>query len=367
MGVLRIRKQIMWSDLPEHLMERILEFLPVDCFFRFRAVCKTWNTLFSSQHFNSIARNSHPFLILCPSNTQLPSLIYSFFTHTWRTISLSFIPHELHCPINFRGSASGQLLADISANFWFGYNSPTLFVCNPLTQTCSVLPEMASVSRIMGKAILPVGNKMDEYTVMVVGMSSTGTVVVEAYNSTTKAWKVADTIPDVVIRNENVFFFKGSLFGMTASGGIMAYNIEQGNTTIMAMPTADTHNLWARLVCCKSGVFVVGAIEENYCLQGVFMWKLVFEKMGEEDYKWEEIGKMPSSVCEEFRKSSNSNWFECVGVGDKICFRAHESMEILVYDVSKSSWNWLPMFPADLRYVSMRCLPLEIMPTTKFS
>ncbi|GLJ50532.1 hypothetical protein SUGI_1076670 [Cryptomeria japonica] len=365
MGALRIRKQTMWSDLPDHLMERILECLPVDCFFRFRAVCKTWNTLFSSPHFNSIARNSQPFLILCPAKTQLPSLIYSFITHTWRTISLSFIPHD--CPINFRGSASGLLLADINANVFFGFNSSMLCVCNPLTQTYTTLPQMVFVSRIMAKAILPAGNKTEEYTVMVVGRSSSDKVIVEAYNSTTKTWKVAGSIPDVIIRNENMFFCKGSLFCVTATGGIMAYNIEQEITTIMAMPTADAENLSIRLVCCKTGVFVVGATEDNHCLKGVIMWELVSPKTSMEDYKWEEIGKMPSSVCEEFRRSSNSNWFECVGMGDKICFRANESMEILVYDLNKSSWNWLPKFPADLRYVSMRCLPLEIMTGTEFS
>ncbi|GLJ50514.1 hypothetical protein SUGI_1076290 [Cryptomeria japonica] len=364
MGALRIRKQAMWSDLPEHVTERILECLPVDRFFRFRAVCKTWNVLFSSQHFNSIARNSQPFLILCPARTQLPSLIYSFFTRTWQNISLSFIPHD--CPINFRGSASGLLLADINANVCFGFNSPTLCVCNPLTQVYSTLPKMISVSRIMAKAIVPARNKMDAYIVMVVGMSSTGTVVVEAYNSTTKAWKLAGSIPDVVIRNENVFFFKDSLIGVTSSGGIMAYNIEQGITRVMAMPTSDANNLWVRLVCCKSGVFVVGAIEDNHCLKGVIMWVLVSQKTVKEDYKWEEIGEMPSSLCEEFRRSSNSNWFECVGVGDKICFRANESMEILAYDVRRSSWNWLPKFPVGMRYMSMRCLPLEIMAGTKF-
>ncbi|GLJ50509.1 hypothetical protein SUGI_1076240 [Cryptomeria japonica] len=270
MGALRIPKQTMWLDLPEHLIERILECLPVDCFFRFRAVCKIWNTLFSSQHFNSIARNSQLFLILCPARTQLPSLIYSFFTRTWRNISLSFIPHD--CPINFRGSTSGLLLADINANVCFGFNSPTLCVCNPLTQVYSTLPKMISVSRIMAKAIVPARNNMDAYIVMVVGMTSTGTVLIEAYNSTTKAWKVAGSIPDVVIRNENVFFFKDSLFGVTSSGGIMVYNIEKGITRVMAMSTTDANNLWVRLVCCKSGVFVVGAIEDNHCLKGVIMW-----------------------------------------------------------------------------------------------
>ncbi|GLJ50512.1 hypothetical protein SUGI_1076270 [Cryptomeria japonica] len=249
MGALRIPKQTIWSDFPEHLKERILECLPVDCIFRLRVVCKTWNTLFSTQYFNSMVRNSQPFLILCAAKTQLPSLIYSFITHTWRTISFSFIPHDR--PVNFRGSASGLLLANTNSNFWFGFNSPKLCVCNPLAQTYSTLPEMVSVSRIMTKAILPVGNKTDEYTVMVVGTSSSDKVIVEAYNSTTKTWKVAGSIPDGVIINENMFFCKGSLFCMTATGGIMAYNIEQGITTIMAMPTEDTHNLWARLVVVR--------------------------------------------------------------------------------------------------------------------
>ncbi|GLJ50519.1 hypothetical protein SUGI_1076350 [Cryptomeria japonica] len=222
---------------------------------------------------------------------------------------------------------------------------------------------MVSVSRITAKTILPAGNKMEEYTVMVVGMSSTGTVLIEAYNSTSKAWKVAGTFPDVVLRSENMLFFKG----MIASGGIMAYNIKQGIISIMGMPTAEANNSRARLVSCKRGVFVVGAIEKNHCLKGVIVWELVFQKKEKRDYKWKEVGKMPSSVFEEFRRSSNSNWFECVGVGDKICFRAKESIEILVHDLSTSSWNWLPKFPADLRYVSMRCLPLEIMPTTRFS
>ncbi|GLJ50510.1 hypothetical protein SUGI_1076250 [Cryptomeria japonica] len=363
MGALKICRETVWSNLPEHLMERVLECLPVDCFFRFRAVCRGLNVLFSSQYFNSIARNSQPFLILCPSNTQLPLLIYSFFTRTWRTIPLS-LPHN--CLINFRGSSSGLLLADISANFWFGYNSPMLCVCNPLTQTCSTLPETVSVSRIMAKAILPVGNKRNEYTVMVVGMSSTGKVLVEAYNSTTKAWKVAGSIRDVVIRNESMFFCKGYLFCVTATEGIMAYNVEQGITTTMAIPNADVHNLWTRLACCKSRVVLVRTIEENYSLKGLIMWELVFHEMAK-DCKWEEIERMPCSVCEKFRRSSNSNWFECVGVGDEICFRANESMEILVYDLSTSSWNWLTKFPTDLRYVSMRCLPLEIMIGTEFS
>ncbi|GLJ50513.1 hypothetical protein SUGI_1076280 [Cryptomeria japonica] len=218
----------------------------------------------------------------------------------------------------------------------------------------------------MAKAILPVGNKRDEYTVMVVVMSNTGIVVVEAYNSTTKEWKVAGNIPDVVIRNESILFFKGYLFCVIATEGIMAYSVEQGITTTMTIPTADVHNLWTRLVCCNTRVVVVRTIKENYSLKGLIMRELVFHEMAK-DCKWEEIGRIPCSDCEKFRRRSNSNWFECVGVGDRICFRANESMEILVYDLSTSSWNWLTKFPADLRYVSMRCLPLEIMISTEFS
>ncbi|GLJ50483.1 hypothetical protein SUGI_1075760 [Cryptomeria japonica] len=336
----------MWSDLPEHLKERVMESLPVDCFFRFRSVCRGWNTFLSSEHFNSIARNSQPFLILCPSKTQLPSLIYSFITHTWRPISVSFIPHD--CPLNFGGSASGLLLVGLQTNSWYAHTSPVLYVCNPLSKACLRLPGMACVITIMANTISPVGPKRDEYKVMVIGRDSRDMVLLEVYDSTSKSWKVVGRIPDVVIRNESMIYSKGCLFCMT-DGGMMAYNTEQGITTVVAMPTAGAHNVWAQLICCESRVVVVGAIEENYSLKGVIMWEVVFHETVK-DYVWEEIVKMPSSVFDEFRRCSNSDWFQCVGVGDKICLRANESTKMLVYDVSGGSWSWVFNFPADLRH-----------------
>ncbi|KAH9295525.1 hypothetical protein KI387_039113 [Taxus chinensis] len=362
MGELRMFRKTMLSDLPEHLTERIMEFLPVECFFRFRTVCHTWNTLLSSEHFNSIARNNQPNLIFCSSNTQLPSLIYSFSSNTWRTISLSFVADNKG--INFRGSASGLLLLDIPSRHWFCYTLPILYVCNPLRKTCVRLPAMVCVSSIMAKTILPAGNNTNGYDVMIVGRSSSDSVIVEVYNSMTESWKVAGTIPDelnLVIRNENMFFCKGCLFCMTSSGGrMMVYNIEHGRTVIVAIPVAD----WARLVCCKSRVFMVGATEENHNLKGIIMWELVLKEG--KDYLWQEMGRMPGSVCDDFKRSSRFNWFECAGVGDKICFRAHESVEVVVYDINTNSWNWLPQFPAGFRYMSMRCLPLETMPNANF-
>ncbi|GLJ50487.1 hypothetical protein SUGI_1075800 [Cryptomeria japonica] len=354
----------MWSDLPEHLKERVMESLPVDCFFRFRAVCKIWNALLSSEHFNSMARNSQPFLILCPFKTQRPALIYSFFTHTWRPISLSFIPYV--CPLNIGGSASGLLLVDIQTNPWFARTSPVLYVCNPLSKTCLRLPGMACVRSIMAKTIAPVGAKRDEYKVMVIGRSIRDMVFLEVYNSASKSWKFAGRIPDVVIRNESMIYSKGCLFCMI-DGGMMAYNIEQGITTVVAMPTAGAHNVWPRLICCESRVIVVGAIEENYSLKGVIMWEVVFHDEKMKNYVWEEIVKMPDSLFDEFRRCSNLGWFQCGGVGDKICLRANVSTEMLVYDVSRGSWSRVFNFPADLRYVSMRYLPLEVMPNTRLS
>lgn len=43
----------LWGDLREELIDRVLARLPIDSFFRLRAVCKRWNAIIYSQSFIS--------------------------------------------------------------------------------------------------------------------------------------------------------------------------------------------------------------------------------------------------------------------------------------------------------------------------
>lgn len=43
----------LWGDLREELVDRVLARLPIDSFFRLRAVCKRWNAIIHSHSFIS--------------------------------------------------------------------------------------------------------------------------------------------------------------------------------------------------------------------------------------------------------------------------------------------------------------------------
>eukprot|EP01018_Ginkgo_biloba_P037842 Gb_11263 [translate_table: standard] len=362
-----------WSELPEHLIESILERLPLKCLFRFRLVCRSWNALLCSAHFLEAA-SRQPWLILCTPRPHMHrSLLYSFSTRAWQTVSLSFIPDT--CGVNYRGSATGLILVDIPMSSSFGDASQRLSVCNPLSRTCFPLPKMSSVSSVMAKGIAA-GEDVQSFRVVVMGRSASDSVVAEVYSSVTKSWTMAGRLPDdLEIRNAGMVFCNGFFFSMTARGGIMAYSIKDGKSAILPLPVARNGdiNVWLRPVACRCSVLTVGAVEEDCVLRDVIIWELELGERQKNPIRdqccWKEIGKMPEAVREDFRKNScSSNWFESVGVGDYVCFRAHGSVDVLVYSLVQGSWNWLPKCSAalgDYKYLNLRSLALEPRPHIK--
>eukprot|EP01018_Ginkgo_biloba_P037795 Gb_31805 [translate_table: standard] len=356
-----------WLELPEHLMERVMECLPLERFFRLRIVCKQWNRLFSDKHFIRIwteAARRQPWLILCMPKTQMRCLFYSFSTQTWRTVSLSFLPER--CTINYKGSAAGLLLVDIPASSSLEDSCVKRYVCNPLNGTWFSLPPMLSITGVMARGIVP-GKDTESYKVVVVGKSKKNFVVAEVYNSTAKSWKVAGKLPEgwLIIRNEEMVFCNGFLFCMTVHDGIMAYDVEEERWALVPMPVADSHNIWPRLLACGCSLVMAAAMEEDNVVKDVVIWELPLDQKAIGDSQWREIGKMPRTLCEEFQRSSCSNWFECVGVGDYVCFRAHGSVEVLVCNITQRSWDWLPKFPAthgNCKYLRVRSLAWEPRP-----
>lgn len=195
----------------------------------------------------------------------------------------------------------------------------------------------------MAKTIVA-GDDPGTYEVVVVGKTRQDGVIAEVYSSSTKSWKVRGSLPHgLVIRNDEMFVCNGFLFCLTVPDGMMAYHFREGKSVGIDVPDSRS-NIWHRLVACESSIVMVGGIEENHVLKEVRMWELLHKDAGYHDgdgFSWKEMGKMPESVCRQFRRDSCSTWFECVGVGDKICFRAHGSLQVVVYSVTHGSWSWL--------------------------
>lgn len=361
------------SLLPQHLVESLLLRLPFDCIFRFRSVCKGWKDVLSCTHFGRLWAESgggQPCLLLCMPSTSMRFLLYSFFTGTWQTLSLSFMPDIRK--VFYRGSAAGLLLMDIPIYpTTSGTLFPRVFVCNPLSRTSFVLPAMLSASNVMGKAIVA-GDDPGSYEVFVVGKTTDDAVVAEVYNSYTKSWRmIRGSLPqDLAIRNGEIFVRNGFLFCLTVRDGIMGYHIREGMPFTIDLPYCSP-NIWPRLVACESSILLVGGIEENYLLKEVIMWELVHKDgigTHHHGFSWKEMGRMPESACRNFRRDSCSTWFECASVGNHLCFRAYGSLQVLVYSVTHCRWDWLPNCPAahqDSKHLHLKSLAFEARPDMK--
>lgn len=366
-----------------------MERLPLECCCRLRSVCKGWNNLLSSNHFirtmgrESASSSRQPWLLLCTPKMEMPCLLYSFFTNSWRTISLSLLLHrkDMCGQVNYRGSASGMLLLDIPPFSCWGNMAPLpkLCVCNPLNRTVFSLPQMPCVIRVKATGIVP-GDEFGSYVVLVIGMKTTSNsvVTVESYDSLSKSWSTSGTLPDNLgLKYDSVIFCKGSFYCLTGSlhyhddGHVVEYNMKEGNATIIPMPATDKNDhYWPRLLSCRGGsdLLVVGAIEEDHMLKDLVIWQYTLCNQNSKRNCWKEIGRVPAAVCHEFRRSSGSNWFECSGVGEYVCFRAHESTKVVRYNVVEGSWNWLPECPpayAHYKYVRLNSMVLQPRPDIK--
>ena len=68
---------------------------------------------------------------------------------------------------------------------------------------------------------------------------------------------------------------------------------------------------------------------------------------------------MPDVVSEDMKAISLSNWFDCVGVGKFICFRALSTQKVLTYDVCDGTWRWLPDLPYSFDTILIRGFQFE--------
>lgn len=396
MGRLLPNKSLGCCEVPEHLSQEILAWLPLECLCKFRIVCKQWNCLISSTKFitNKWAgapRNRIPWLVvqwkvLQEADSRVPvSLAYCFFTRTWKktsSISLSFLllDEEMsNYVFNCYGSAAGLFLAGTADP-----NPFPLVVSNPLTRTSFHLPPLSSIRRIFARGIVEGdGDSRDSYNVVVVGKTNPlNPHIVEIYDSTEKSWRIAGHLPEEVqavgtgmgmAMGIGMVFCEGSFYLLTIINGlwgIMGFGIRNGISVYAPLPEmANEKYIFPYLLACGSRVLVTGGIVKDTegLLQEVIIWE--FEKVkGDSCYSsssgWKEIARMPPSLYEDVNRTLSDidcpcclgvgdcacPFVCCVGVGDCVCFvvnRGMQVIEVVVYSVSERTWNWLPSCHVD--------------------
>ncbi|GLJ44794.1 hypothetical protein SUGI_0942200 [Cryptomeria japonica] len=366
-----------WGELPEDLTLNLLAHLPLQSLVRFHTVSKKWSSMLSSPYFMSLwndARWHQPWLLMCTPKPEIPCLMYSFATNTWQNLSLSFLP-EAKYGINCNGSARGLLLVEVP-NFSFSLNSASLYVCNPLTKSCTEIPIDTSITAVMAKGMTESEN--GGYSVLALGKTRENLCVVEVYESSKKSWRIAGSLPDeFCIKNQDMVFSGGFLFCLTVKPcGVLVFDIQHGFCSIVAMPVHGdvVKGVRPKIVACGSKVFLVEGIEKEYTVKSIIISEIQMDgnltsteatmrtAAATTTSTWKETARMPEVLLMDFFKTSCSIWFECVGVGDCLCFRAHGSVGVVVYNVKKSTWTWLPKCDnryKDHKHMFMRSLAFQ--------
>lgn len=249
----------LWSFFPADLVDRVLAWLPLPSFFKFRAVCRTWNNMIHSRNFIEMCGRNPPrdswILIFADRGYRVVSA-YIPKENKWHNIPLSFLPFD----ISDVTVAGGLLVFRLhEAN-----GASSVCVCNPVTSSWRKLPPMLGGWRD-GLLGLVVDKQSREYKIIVRSDLSPvynhGSVLrTEIYDSTTNLWIRTSGLEDGI--TTGYAYCNGVLYFMTwetRSGvyGVFAYNVGQGAWSKVHVPIPDFMTC-PHVVECQGRILMVG-------------------------------------------------------------------------------------------------------------
>lgn len=370
--------QYLYEELPVDLIEEILAWLPAEYLCRFATVCQHWKALFSSTFFlrrqwAEVLQNKNPWLVVgaVGNNKIRDCWTYSSFTRSWKNtcLSLSFLEGKEHATFRYLGSGAGHLLIQ-------GMFTHSIYVCNPVTAKYLVLPRSENGRIFSTGSIGIVEEGKDEYKVFVVHFSAIYLQeIVEIYDSTNKTWTTAGMLPNHLVTFKEAdhmgpgTVFSGGYFyclmvaaeghGPHITRGIMGFNIVEGTYIFVPLPHSHQNQNgvyihFNQLLHCGSRILFVQGIEIK--VQGDGQTEIeekvevltIWEFNKDAATNWKEMARKPSTVPRIFRSFQRRETpFGCAAIGDCLYFKKYKEMEVIVYNFSQNSWNFLPNCPPD--------------------
>ncbi|EFJ36037.1 hypothetical protein SELMODRAFT_78419 [Selaginella moellendorffii] len=322
-----------WCNLPEHLVDTVLAWLPPASLFRLRTVCKRWNSVVSSRAFldtcSKIKSRLPYFLMFADHFHRRVAAVYDVSVSSWHLLPFSSF---MHCrfPESFLVLAAAGGLLCLEGT---GSQSGTMFVSNPITRVYKKLPRMIAMKSpyVVG---MVVDDEMKSYKILVAQDGET--LASQVYDSSTNRWSLTGVYHRRTAILAGATFYNGLLFCLTFSpNGLLAFDLERGQwleVKLALPPSLSCPNLMTH----QDRLLLIGGIEELGSLQSVHVWQLHPTKP-----EWMDVERVPDELFKRLFTSSSGH-FICVGQGDFICLHEYYSPEILMYDIVRSSWQWLP-------------------------
>lgn len=195
-----------------------------------------------------------------------------------------------------------------------------------------------------------------DFTVVVIGKAK-GELAIEAYSLSRNSWDIVGRMPTYfIIRHDQMIECNESFYSLllTPIGMLVVGESNDEGTAcwrIQAIPAnygKETH----RLLACRNTIFMVCPVDVHN--DGFVIWQYLTNSRG-----WIKLCQMPEYILEDVKSMSGSNFVDCVGVGNFICFRALGTLRVLTYDLCNELWSWLPVPSLEYDTIFARGLQFE--------
>ncbi|KAJ8759052.1 hypothetical protein K2173_003290 [Erythroxylum novogranatense] len=333
-GTTEVLDQEIWKEFPEDLFEAIIARLPITTFFRFRVVCRKWNSLLNSQSFSqhcSEVTHINPWFYTITHENVDSGAMYDPSTKKWHHPVISSLPTKvIILPV---ASAGGLVcLLDIGhRNF---------YICNPLTQSFKELPARSVKvwSRIAVGMTLNGISTSEGYKILWLGCDGE----YEVYDSLQNSWTRPGNMPSHIklplslnFRSQAVSVDSTLYFMRSDPEGIVSYNMVLGAWKQYIIP-APLHISDHTLAECGGRIMLVGLLTKN-AATCVCIWEL--QRM---TLLWKEVDRMPNVWCLEFY----GKHVRMTCLGNKgllmLSLRSRQMNRLVTYNVMNREWLKVP-------------------------
>ncbi|KAK9110276.1 hypothetical protein Sjap_018336 [Stephania japonica] len=244
----------------------------------------------------------------------IPSLYFRIETKVFyihRALNLYFIYIE-HCTY----TSGGLLLFRI-------HDPPAVWiVCNPVTNSHRVLPDMIQIRHVYTVGMIP-----DCFRIRF--------LLREMSNGCPKRPLQRKQVP-TVWHNGLLYFY---CFG-SKQYPLVAYDMEKRVWFLdLNVRNPSQYLKFPSVMACRDKLFLVWGIWESdyYLIRRVCVWELNMEKL----IRWEKFDELPDEISRIISFPCSLSSFECQGYGDLMRFRKDRSKSqfSIIYNLSKRSWD----------------------------
>ncbi|KAL9369786.1 hypothetical protein Peur_040985 [Populus x canadensis] len=329
-----VMQQEIWKEFPEDLFEAVIARLPITTFFRFRSVCRKWNSFLDSQSFSQHCAQvpqSNPWFYTIAHENVNSGAMYDPSLKKWHHPTISYLPTKtIVLPV----ASAGGLVCFLD----IGHRN--FYVCNPLTQSFKELPPRSVKvwSRVAVGMTLNSNAASGGYKILWVCCDGEH----EVYDSLKNSWTRPGSMPSCIklplslnFRSQAVSL-GGTLYFMRSDPeGIVSYNMVTGVWKQSIIPAP--HHLSDRtLAQCEGRIILVGLLTKN-AATCVCIWEL--QKM---TLLWKEVDRMPNIWCLDFYGKHVR--MTCLGNSGllMLSLRSRQMNRLVTYNLVSREWLKVP-------------------------